>query len=627
MTTCAVAVIGHVDHGKTSLVRALTGVDTDRLKEEKARGLSIALGFAHRAYPSGTVDFIDAPGHEDFIRATVSGVTGARAVLLVVSAADGPQPQTLEHLRIADLLGVEHGVVAMSKADLASPEEREARRGEIETILASTRLGDAPIVPVSAETGEGLDGLNASLEALVSDAGAGTRLGGFFLPIDSIFSAPGVGTIVTGTLLGGTVDSGASAVIEPQGQETVARAIQQHGAEVDRAEPGGRTALNLRGVPADAVRRGDVVCAPGVFAASAQLDVSVSLLKEAARPLKHMDDVRVMLGTFSGAASARVLEAKAIEPGERGMVQLRFAEPVAAFAGQRAVLRRVSPAETIGGAVVLDPQAAPARRGDARRVRTLSAAEGGQLSEIAAVLAKEDGGLIRAADAARLARLPLETVLKDLSTDYNSVPGDMLADRQAAEAARAAYLATLDTYHQDNSARTAAPAAEIRAALAARFPEPLVAYAEQSLGSRGDIVLRDADVSLAGRDPRAAMSGADRSALEQLEAALRAGGAAPPDLAEIDGASEDLIGVLLRSGAAIALRNVSLKKVLFFHAEALDAAYDALSKAFPPPTEFKTGEARAVLETTRKYIVPILEHFDKKGLTVRNGDVRRLTGR
>ncbi len=322
MKSGAVTVIGHVDHGKTSLVRALTGIETDRLKEEKERGLSIALGFAHRDYPSGNVDFIDVPGHEDFIRTMVSAASGAGAALLVVSAVEGVARQTVEHLEIATLLGITEGVVAVTKADLLARSDGRKREMSIKAAIASTGLRGQPIVFCSSTSGEGLDLLDRELEDLLCRSPGPPRLPGFFMPVDRVFSSTGMGRSVTGTLLGAGLGPGSHAVVAPTGRSVIVRGLQTHGVDRDFVEAGSRTAVNLRNVSRDDVRPGDVLCAPGCFSSSTQIDVSLTISPAASRGLKHLDEVRVMHGTRSATATVRLFRGNRIEPGERNYAKL-----------------------------------------------------------------------------------------------------------------------------------------------------------------------------------------------------------------------------------------------------------------------------------------------------------------
>ncbi len=622
----SLAVIGHVNHGKSALVRALTGIETDRLKEEIARGLSITLGFAWRDYRAGSVEFIDAPGHEDFIRAMVMGATGARAAMLVVSATEGFGRQTWEHLRIAGLLGIRAGIVAVTKADLlADGAEAEVRR-RIAAELIDTCLAGEPMVFCSSVSGAGLDDLQEQLRALVERSPAPERLPGAYLPLDRVFSVAGAGTIVTGTLLGGPLGLSEAALLEPSGRRVSLRQIQVHGRTTELAAPGGRVAVGLRGVSADEIRTGEVLCAAGCYAASLRVDVELSLSPDCARPLKSTDEVRVMWGARQDVARLRLLGAGAMLPGERGLAQLRFSAPVIAHAGQRAILRRPSPAETIGGAVVLDPTAPPLRGamsgGISGRQSLLEATLAGDLARIALRLAQRDGGALRIAEAARLARRSATDVRQHLAADFEDIAADIMATRVAVVGARQAYLERLSEAHRQAPARSWAAAGGVRGG-AGGASRDLVAHVEARLAVAGEIRLEGALVARTGHDPLATLSPEALAQLRRIEGALRDGGLSPPDASVED---QDLIQLLIETGRAVSLRNHALRQTLVFHIDALAAALTALSAAFPSPAEFTTGQARAALGTSRKFIVPALEFLDAKGATARHGDVRQVTG-
>ena len=625
--TLTLAVIGHVNHGKSSLVRALTGTETDRLKEEIERGLSITLGFASRDYPTGTVDLIDAPGHEDFIRAMVSGATGVRAVLLVVSATEGFGHQTLEHLRIAELLGVAAGVVVVTKADLLADSDEAAVLDATREQLRGTFLAGEPIILCSAVTGSGMTELDIALEALLARAPPVENLPVAFLPIDRSFSITGAGTIVTGTLLGGALTSGAEMVLQPSGRPVTIRQLQTHGRLVENALPGGRVAVGLRGASADDIATGEVLCAPGSYRSTLQVDVEVALSADSPRPLKHMDQVRVMWGARQDIGSLRLLGRASIAPGERGLVQLRFATPVIAFTGQRTVLRRPSPAETIGGAVVLDAEPVASRGRNAQRLAVLAAAALGDLDQLATALAARDGGFLSVTELARLSRQLARDVRQRLEATFQPLDDDRMVSRIAVNAAKSAWLARLAAEHRAAPLRVAAPVNSIRAALAGQASRDLVAHAERLLAAEGQIRLTGSQVALPGHDPLANLSVEMLAQLERIEARLRNGGLMPPDVAALadegpDGAA--LLQLLIDTGRAVSLRNHALRQTLVFHTAALRAAADSLRAAFPNAATFTTGEARAALETTRKFIVPVLEYLDTQGATSREGDVRRV---
>jgi len=622
----SVAVIGHVNHGKTALVRALTGIETDRLAEEKARGLSISLGFAWRDYAAGTVDLLDAPGHEDFIRAMVMGTTGARAALLVVSAAEGFGPQTREHLRIAQLLGLRAGIVAVTKADLLAEGGEADVRARIAPELEGSFLAGEPILFCSARTGAGLFALHEALEALIVRCPQAEPAPGAVLPLDRVFTVAGSGTVVTGTLLGGPLRSGASAVLLPSGRPVTLRKLQAHGATIASAAPGGRVAAGLRGVSAGDLQAGELLCAPDILAPSLRVDVDLTLSPESARALKSNDDVRVMWGARQDLAKVRLLGDGPLAPGGRGLAQLRFAAPVAAFAGQRGILRRLSPAETIGGIVVLDP-VAPKLKGllDARR-DLLDAAAAVDLERVAHQLATRDGGVLSPAEVARLSRRPLDEVRTRLGA-FEMLRPDLLAAPAAVAATRDAYLVHLTNAHRAAPNRAWVQSGVIRGHFARTTSRDLLDHIERRLAAEGEIRVRGGQVALGSHDPLAALSPAALARLRSLEGQVRQGGVTPPDVAALAAAGgEDaaLIELLFDLGALVALRNHALRQTLAFHADALDEALANLRAAFPPPTDFATGAARAALGTSRKFIVPILEFLDARGDTVRHGDVRRI---
>lgn len=620
------AVIGHVNHGKTALVRALTGVETDRLREEIERGLSITLGFAWRAYPEGQVEVIDAPGHEDFIRAMVMGAAGARAALLVVSATEGVAKQTREHLRIAQHLGLSVGVVAVTKADLLEDGDAGAVLAEVAEAVAGTFLEGEPVVLCSAVSGLGIETLHAELGRLAGRAPPPQVLLGAFLPLDRVFTVAGTGAVGTGTLQGGALRTGEEAVLLPSGVRIGLRQVQVHGQAVERAPPGGRAAVAMRGVSASEVEAGEAICAPGAFEASRLVDVEITLAADSARPLRSNDEVRAMWGARQDMAKVRLLGTNAVAPGERALAQLRFPAPTVAFAGQRAVLRRPSPAETIAGVVVLDP-IAPALRGKVEERRALlQATLDEDLDGIAAELARRDGALC-VAEAARLGRLGAAEVRARLAGRYAALDENLMARAEAVAQVRDAYLQRLGQAHAEAPTRAWAAVGPLRGELARSATRALVAHVERALAAEGAIRLSGAQVALPGHDPLAALAPASLARLRRIEAAFLAGGMTPPTITALDDPSPedaDLAALLVDLGRLVSLRNHALRQTLVFHAEALEAAGRALRTAFPPPTAFATGEAREALATSRKFIVPALEYLDARCVTVREGDARRL---
>lgn len=622
MKTCPVIVIGHVDHGKTSLVRALTGTDTDRLPEERARGLSITPGFAFLQWGDTMIDLVDAPGHENFIPAMVRGAAGARCAVLVVSAADGVEAQTLEHIAIIETLGIGAGIVVLSKADLVEPSGRAGRKAALQAALAATSFGGAPLIFCSALTGEGLEDLAAALGGLAGlQPGEGPSAA--WLAIDRVFVVEGHGTVVTGTLLGGSLRPGDDLMLSPSGQSVTIRRIEVRGQTVSAAQAGERTALNLRGVAASAIRPGDVVHAPGAVSASLDIDVAVSVSAGAGRAVRHMEEVRVLYGTGQGVATLRLFGIRQVSPGGTGFARLRFPAPVAAFAGQRAVLRSLSPGRSLGSAILLDPAAAPLAAGKALRLATLQAADRGDMPALAVSLAAEQGGAARLRDVARLARAPEASVQAGLGAAFTLIADGAVSPAAAVSQAKEAYLARLAAYHARHRLRPRAPVSEIRA----RHASPMLsAHVEDSLAAAGVIGLSGGYVALAAHNPSDHLTPDQAARMERLAGRLRAQGLTPPARAALIGAPEDaeLLELLIGSGAVIALNNVSLKQRLCFHAEAVSSAVQMLRERFPGQTAFTTGAAREALKTTRRHVVPLLEYLDAEGITLRQGDTRRM---
>ncbi|MEM9667677.1 MAG: selenocysteine-specific translation elongation factor [Pseudomonadota bacterium] len=623
--TCAIIVIGHVDHGKTSLVRAMTGMETDRLAEEKRRGLSISLGFAHKAYASGIADFIDAPGHEDFIRNMVAGSSGANAALLVVSGVDGVERQTREHLQIAHMLSIQRGVVAITKSDLSDSYDREIVREEVLDLLSGTPLEGAPTVFCSAMTGDGIEQLEQEIDRLVHNAQCPPPLPGVYLPVDRAFTAPGLGTVVTGTLLGGDLTADTEIVIEPSGEVAAVRGLHVHGEGQDEAQIGGRTAINLRGIDLEQVTRGDVVCAPNAFHRGQFIDIQLAISSSASRPLRHMEMIRVLIGTYSGMAELRLLDRREIPPGAEAFAQIRFENDLVSHAGQKLVIRLPSPSETIGGGRVIDPSAPKSKSGDARRLKVLSAAVQQDILGIAkALFAHSETTSLQ--EIARLTLKTREEILAELAPQFDQIGSDELVEKDLVADCSQEYISELSSFHAAAPVKTGMQRADLETTLARSFPAKVINHCEALLVEAGQIKRRDSMVWVATHDPLSTLSDADLQRLLELEAKIRAGGVSPPDLKELESSSEDrsLLAALVETGRVVRQRNDALDRDFLFHKIALEAAVQEIARAFPFPTLFKTGDARSVLNTSRKFIVPILEYLDREGVTFRDGDQRRI---
>ena len=618
MTSACVIVIGHVDHGKTALVRALTGMETDRLAEEKARGLSIALGFAHCEMAGGTLDLIDAPGHEDFIRTMVSGASGAQGAMLVVSAVEGVAAQTREHVQIARLLQVPVAVVAVTKVDLIPEATLPARLVEIADALAAQGVTGAELVPCSATTAGGTDHLRQVLARRFNALPARAAPMGAFLPVDRSFTLAGRGTVVTGTLLGGALAVGEALTVQPSGAATVVRGLQARGAARERVAAGERVAVNLRGIALEDIARGDVICTGGQ-GATLCMDVWLTVSDTAPRPVKHMQDLRVLWGTAHEVATLRLMGGGQIAPGGAGLGQLRFKRPVVGFAGQAAVLRQLSPAATLAGAVILDPQATAVGAGDRRRLAVMQAAQQQDCTALAAALCAQGRGVALWSDLVRLARCDataaLPTGVVRLSPEHIALADDLAAVQTAV-------VAALQRFHADYPIKQGAALSMLQRVTPLRGLEP---FAQAELHRRGEVVLRDGLVSLARHDPFAALAPQQLARLTEIEERMRAGGTSPPDVRQFDAPDDaDLIALMVAQGRLVSLANIALKQQVVFHAATIGQAQRSLAASFPPPTAFTTSAARTALGTTRKFIVPLLEHLDALGMTLRIGDTRQI---
>ena len=390
-----VGTAGHIDHGKSTLVKALTHIDPDRLEEEKRRGMTIDLGFAWMDLPSGRhVGIVDVPGHQRFLKNMLAGVHGMDAVLLVIAADEGAMPQTREHLAIIDLLGIEHGVVALSKTDLVDPEWLRLVQDDVSALLAGSSLRRAPIVPVSSTTGAGLNELKRTLDLELDHTMPRPDLGRPRLPVDRAFGMAGFGTVVTGTLVGGVLRQGDEVVILPGERRVRIRGLQQHNQSVEEARPGSRTAVNLAGVDRAQVRRGDVLVQPGTMAASRRLDALFTVLPDTPHPIRHRSRLLMYHETAEITVEVNLLDADELRPGGQGWAQLYAEEPVIAMPGDRFIIRLPSPPTTVAGGVIVDTAPRRHRRRDPVVLEELRSKQGGDLkTRVLLELAKRPAGL------------------------------------------------------------------------------------------------------------------------------------------------------------------------------------------------------------------------------------------
>jgi selenocysteine-specific elongation factor len=607
---------GHIDHGKTTLVRALTGVDTDRLPEEKRRGITIDLGFAPLLLDGvGRLGVVDVPGHEAFVRTMVAGATGIDLALLVVAADAGVMPQTREHLSILSLLGVRVGVVALTKRDLVDAEWLELVEEDVRTALAESSLQGAAIVPVSSTSGEGLDALREALAVAARSVPARSSRDLFRLPVDRAFTVKGTGTVVTGTVWSGSLARDANIRLFPSGTLVRVRGLQAHGHAVDVVSAGDRAAVALAGVEVDDVRRGAVLVQGEGWTPSRVLRADVALLPGSAATLGPRSRVRFHLGTSEVGARLVFRDVDVEAPSRPARIVLD--EPLVVRAGDRFVLRAASPVATIGGGIVTDPVAP-------LRARPWV----GVPRDPAAVL----GQLLVEAGAAGVDVRELPVRLGAAPDDVGSLlavvlawrVGHRLIDSDARERVTRHAIATLDTYHTDHPLEAGAPLQWLRSRLEA--PDEVAAALLASLAESGELAVRHGLVARRGFS--STLTGAQQRIGEALVELLEVAGQEPPTLEELadrmPSSSEETSAVarwLAREG-----RLIAIEPSRYFAPSAVAQLHTKLRSGMRAGQDYSPADLKEFLDLTRKFLIPFLEYCDREGYTVRDGLGRRRLG-
>ena len=625
-----VGTAGHVDHGKSSLVQRLTGIDPDRLQEEKERELTIDLGFAWLELPDGrSISIVDVPGHERFIKNMLAGIGGIDAALLVVAADDGPMPQTREHLAILDLLEISLGVVALSKRDVVDEEWLELVEAETRETLEGTLLEDAPIVPVSSITGEGIETLLEELAAVLDRAAMSETRGRARLPVDRVFAVSGFGTVVTGTLDGDALEVGQEVEFLPSEIRGRVRGLQTHGEQIERAIPGSRVAVNVSGIDRDQVRRGDLLSVPEWVNPTTMLDARLRLTPSAPRPLEQNDPVDFFVGSAERAAHVTLLDSERIAPGSEGWVQIRFEEPVPVVDGDLFIVRQASPSITIGGGRVVNAEPRRHRRFRDDVIAELEARAKGNPSDLLAQAVSE--GPASVGDLAGRMGLERETAqgaAREVIEDGRAVAlGDesqqdptqrtILMDaaqfRQIGEDVRR----QIARYHSQNPLRRGIPREEVRSRLGfvPRVFDALIArlVTDELLSADGDV--------LASPNFEIRLTEEQTAAVDRFVAALENDPFSPPSPDDFQ-LNRDLLGVL-ESRSAV----VTVDDGIVYSANAFDRMRDAVLEAIDRDGSITLAGFRDQFGTSRKYAQAVLEYFDDQRITRRSGDVRvRGTG-
>ncbi|HEV8438536.1 MAG TPA: selenocysteine-specific translation elongation factor [Methylomirabilota bacterium] len=632
MKHVVVGTAGHIDHGKTSLVKALTGTDTDRLPEEKARGITIDLGFAFLEEAGGlTIEIVDVPGHERFVKNMLAGVGGIDLAMLVIAADEGVMPQTREHLAICQLLRIKSGLVALTKTDLVEPDWIELVREDVRGLLEPTFLADCPLVPVSVKTGAGLAELRAALAELARAVPAKASDQTARLPIDRVFTVRGFGTVVTGTLTAGVLSVDDRLEVYPRGVGSKVRGLQVHGHAVERASAGQRTAVNLQGVERAAIDRGDVLAPPGALVPTVLADATLELLKDAPRPLKTRDRVRFHVGTQEVMARVLLVDHPQLDPGQLAYGRFRLEAPIVALPGDRFVIRSYSPIITIGGGTLLDVAPPRFKRKAPALLAHLTLLESGSAAEVVEEHLKQAGAAgARAADLrARTPFAPerVRALLDELqkSGAIVAVDREWYLHREPNDRLRAQTLALLEAFHAENPLRAGISREELRSR-AGNAQERVFSQLLTSLEVEG-VVRTDKDqVRLASHTIR--LTPDQQRVVAGLEADFLGAGATPPSPDEalaklgVKGTERHELFQLLVADR----RLVRVKESLYFHAVALGAIQDKLIACLREKKEVAPADVKDLLGISRKYAIPLMEYFDAQRITVRQGERRVLRG-
>lgn len=630
MKRIIIGTAGHVDHGKTTLIKALTGIDTDRLKEEKERGMTIDLGFAMLNLPNGLrVGIVDVPGHERFIKNMLAGAGGVDVALMVIAANESVMPQTMEHLDILRLLDVKHGVIALTKVDLVEPEFLEIVKEDIRSRLADTFLEDAPIVPVSAMTNVGIPELLSALEDVCSRVPQRDSLGPFRVPIDRVFTVTGFGTVVTGTLVSGTVRIGDAAEILPKGINTRIRGIQVHGQKVEAAEAGSRVALNLAGVELPDIERGDVCATPGILKASKLLDLKLTLLKNIPKPLANRTRVRFHIGTAEVIGRIVLLDRDELGAGEEAFAQFRAETPVVAMKNDRFVIRTYSPMLTIGGGVIIESSARRHKRFDDSVIASLEETSScTPFAIIEQILKRADAGITPAEiiKSSELTSLDIQELLEKLKASGHVI--ELESGRLFHAAVTASYAdkiyKSLADYHSRHALKLGMQKEELRRTACKALDNKTFTALLTKLMNEGKISISEALVSLADYSPK--LNSKQRAACEFIISELqRTGLNAPSDDELLHGTglptveAKEIMELLVHRGEVIKITDG-----LYLHPSVVSQAEKLIREYLEKNGKLTVAQARDILGSSRKYIIPLLEYFDKKRITRRLGDERIL---
>ncbi|MFH1076192.1 MAG: selenocysteine-specific translation elongation factor [Pseudomonadota bacterium] len=624
---------GHIDHGKTTLVKALTGIDCDRLKEEKARGITIDLGFASLGLPSGQrLGIVDVPGHERFIKNMLAGATGIDMVALIIAADEGVMPQTQEHLDICELLNIKHSIVVLTKIDLVDEEWLSLVTDDIERLLKETSLKKAPIIPVSSTTGQGITALISTLDDLCKKVAARPSDGLFRLPVDRVFTMKGFGTVVTGALISGKICVGEKVLLYPSGTESKVRGIQVHNASVECASAGLRTAVNLHGLEKSSIARGDVVAHPGTLHATYMADVLFKYLKSAPRPLKNRAKIRFYTGTSEALGHVVLLDRQELFPGDETILQCRFKSPLVLVKNDCFVIRSLSPVSTIGGGHIIDPIPLKHKQENTSAETIKAIADNDPEKNLFYHLKKSSYKGVTFSELLVVTG-QTENVLNKLLDRALSTKKTLLIDREnkryvhaeSVEILKALVKKILARYHEIHPLRGGMPSEELRSQLPSRVSARLSYVTIETMAGEGAVIQEKETIRLSSH--RVSLEKDLFQIGKRLENAYEKAGLEPPyfkDLLKKEEASAsfdatEVLNHLISQGVVL-----KIKEGLYFHCKAIDKLKNNLVEYLKAHNEITPQQFKEIAGVSRKYAIPLLEYFDALKLTIRIGDSRRL---
>ena len=604
-------------------------METDRLREEKERGLSIVPGFAFLESEHGVIDFIDVPGHEDFIRMMISGATGIDYLLLTVAANEGIKPQTEEHFNIAAFLGLDKGLAVITKSDLVSDTDRDRIRDEIRSFTAGTFMENAQVTTTSINDVHSIDKLRVLLEKQLLNAVRRKDTGQYYLPLDRVFTMAGFGTVATGTLRYGALTNGQEVEIMPRAGRARIRQLQVHNKAEEVAYPGQRVAVNLRNIDREQVARGNALASPGYLKPTRLLDVELRLLDRVDPLPRYGETVRVLFGTCEVAAVLRILGDRQPKPGSACMAQLACRHDVAVPVGERFIMRSMSPATTIGGGRILDNHPVKHRRSDRRAISRLSSLASGNTAEVIHELIRAKGARgIEIADLSRSVNLAPDELGQLLDkTKIVCAGSHRLLSKTSFDGLCEQALASIRRFHEANPNRKGQPLTELRSSLEEDVDDLVFRFLVERLTEQGLVETDRNIIRLRDFDPLETLDEKEKTIAEEIAATFASGGLQPPELDEVLQDSKQrkrLYQFLTETGELVPVHNRDINRVLVFHRDNINEMVRRLERAYPGSAGFSVADVRKLVATSRKFAIPLLEYLDSQRVTIRIGDRRKL---